>query len=104
MIGQLQQKVQQQEEQIKKLSGDLQTREREVYHAKQKAELEKFKSGLDSTSNKAKAAGAVYERRLADSTSAVQKEVGEQETLKRRLETREQALNEQQKKINQSTS
>lgn len=74
-IDQLQQQLQGAQEQIKKLQGDLQTREREVYHAKQKAELEKFKSDLDSTSTKAKAAGTVYEQRLNDSLNEIKKEV-----------------------------
>lgn len=76
-IAQLQQQLQGAGEQIKKLQGDLQTREREVYHAKQKAELEKFKSGLDSTSSKAKAAGTVFEKRLDDAMGQIKKEVRE---------------------------
>jgi hypothetical protein len=75
MIAQLQQQVQQAGEQIKKLQGDLQTREREVYHAKQRAEVEKFKGNLDSTSTKAKAAGTIFEKRLDDAMGQIQKEV-----------------------------
>ena len=77
IVGQLQQQVKGQEEQIKKLQGDLQTREREAYHAKQKAELEKFKSSLDGTSTKAKAAGTVFEKRLDDAMGQIKKEVRE---------------------------
>ena len=76
-IGKLEQQLEQAEEQIKELSGDLQTREREVYHAKQKAELEKFKGDLDAQSNKAKAAGTVFEKRLQDATGQISKEVRE---------------------------
>ena len=74
-IAQLQQQLQQSQSQIKELSGDLQTREREVYHAKQKAELEKFKGDLDKTSNKANASATVFEKRLGDATSQIAGEV-----------------------------
>ena len=77
MIQKLEQQLEQAQEQIKELSGDLQTREREVYHAKQKAELEKFKGDLDAQSNKAKAAGTVFEKRLQDATGQISKEVRE---------------------------
>ena len=77
MIDKLTGQLKQATTEIKKLKGDLQTREREVYHAKQKAELEKFKSDLDSTSTKAKAAGTVFEKRLGDAIGSVQKEVRE---------------------------
>jgi len=76
-IAQLQQQLQSATQTIKKLQGDLQTREREVYHAKQKAEIEKFKGDLDSTSTKAKAAGTIFEKRLDDALGQVQKEVRE---------------------------
>lgn len=74
-IGKLQQQLQGAQETIKKLQGDLQTREREAYHAKQKAELEKFKASLDGTSTKAKAAGTVFEKRLDDALGQIKKEV-----------------------------
>ena len=76
-VTQLQQQLEQAQEAIKDLQGDLQTREREVYHAKQRAELEKFKAQLDSTSTKAKAAGTVFEKRLNDATGQIGKEVRE---------------------------
>jgi len=76
-IAKLEQAVEQAQGQIKELKGDLQTREREVYHAKQKAELEKFKGDLDKTSTRAKAAGTVFEKRLDDATGMIRKEVNE---------------------------
>tara|TARA_R110000822_G_scaffold75287_5_gene181074 strand:- start:1728 stop:4091 length:2364 start_codon:yes stop_codon:yes gene_type:complete len=76
-VAKLEQALEQAQEQIKELSGDLQTREREVYHSKQKAELEKFKGSLDAQSNKAKAAGTVFEKRLQDATGQIAKEVRE---------------------------
>jgi len=66
MVAKLQQQVEQSLGVIKQLKGDLQTREREVYHAKQAKELEKFKSDLSSTSTQAKAATQLYEARLKD--------------------------------------
>jgi len=76
-IVKLQSQLKQAQESIKKLQGDLQTREREAYHAKQRAEIEKFKAGLDSTSSKAKAAGTVFEKRLDDAMGQIKKEVRE---------------------------
>lgn len=74
-IAKLEQAMEDAQEQIKGLKGDLQTREREVYHAKQKAELEKFKGDLDKTSTRAKAAGTIFEKRLDDATGQIRKEV-----------------------------
>lgn len=65
-VGQLKQSVEQMEEKIKELKGDLQTRERENYHLKQKAELEKFKADLDRVSTQGKASGRIFEKRLDD--------------------------------------
>jgi hypothetical protein len=75
LVGQLQGQVKQQQEEIKKLKGDMQTREREVYHAKQRAELEKFKSDLDKTSTQSKSAGKLFEKRLDDALGQVKSEV-----------------------------
>jgi hypothetical protein len=55
----------------------LQTREREVYHAKMKAEIEKTKSDLKATTNKAKMSGTLFEKRLDDALGQVKKEVAE---------------------------
>jgi hypothetical protein len=70
-IGKLQGQVQSMEEQIKKLKGDLQSRDREAVNLRKRVEVEKFKNELDQVSNKAKAAGTVYEKRLDDSLSTV---------------------------------
>ena len=77
LIGQLQQQMEQASETIKQLQGDLQTREREIYHAKMKAEIEKSKADLKSTSNKAKMSGTLFEKRLDDALGQVKKEVAE---------------------------
>ena len=74
VVQQLQGQVKQQEEQIKKLKGDMQTREREVYHAKQRAELEKFKADLDKASTQTKASGKLFEKRLDDALGQAKSE------------------------------
>jgi len=55
----------------------LQTRERENYHLKQRAELEKFKADLDKTSTQTKASGKLFEKRLDDVMGQVKSEVKE---------------------------
>ena len=65
-VGQMEQSISTLEEKVKELEGDLQTRERENYHLKQKAELEKFKAGLDRVSTQGKASGKIFEKRLDD--------------------------------------
>ena len=74
-VENLTRQLQQSQETIKKLQGDMQTREREVYHAKQRAELEKFKAGLDKTSGQSKMAGKLFEKRLDDALGQVKSEV-----------------------------
>jgi hypothetical protein len=75
MIAQLQQQVKAQEEQIKGLKGDMQTRDREAINLRKKVEVEKFKGDLDSISNKAKAAGTLYDKRLDDSLATVKQSI-----------------------------
>jgi len=77
LIQQLQQQIQQATETIKAMQGDLQTREREIYHAKMKAEIEKTKSNLKGTENRAKMSGTLFEKRLDDALGQVKKEVAE---------------------------
>ena len=75
IVGKLQSELQGAQEEIKKLKGDMQTREREVYHAKQRAEIEKFKADLDKTSTQTKASGKLFEKRLDDAIGQVKSEV-----------------------------
>ena len=75
VIAKLQQQVQQAGEEIKKLKGDLQSRDRESVNLRKRIEVEKFKNDLDQVSNKAKAAGTVYEKRLDDSLSTVKQQI-----------------------------
>jgi hypothetical protein len=79
-IGKLQSMVQGMEEEIKKLKGDLQSRDRESVNLRKRVEVEKFKNELDQVSNKAKAAGTVYEKRLDDSLSTVKSKIKDETT------------------------
>ena len=65
-VAQLQSQLQQSQEEIKKLRGDLQSRDREAVNLRKKVEVEKFKTKLDQTQTKASGAGKLYERRLDD--------------------------------------
>jgi hypothetical protein len=74
-IAQLEQQLQQAGEQIKKLKGDLQTRDREAVNLRKKVEVEKFASKLDGVSNKAKASATVFEKRLDDEMSVLKRDI-----------------------------
>jgi hypothetical protein len=75
IIGQLQQQLQGAQEQIKKLTGDLQTRDREAVNLRKRIEVEKFKSDMDKVSNKAQAANTVFEKRLDDNLSTIKNDI-----------------------------
>tara|TARA_Y100001963_G_scaffold158245_1_gene257202 strand:+ start:2874 stop:5174 length:2301 start_codon:yes stop_codon:yes gene_type:complete len=67
--GQMQQMaamIEQLQEELKQVRGDLQTADREAVHAKKRLEVEKFSSGLDKISNRADAATSLYQARLND--------------------------------------
>lgn len=76
-VTQLSQALKNAQEEIKKLRGDMQTREREVYHAKQRAEIEKFKSELDRTSTQTKMSSRLFEKRLDDAMGQVKQGIRE---------------------------
>ena len=71
----LQQQLQGAQEQIKQLSGDLQTRDREAVNLRKRVEVEKFKGDMDKVSNKAQAASTLFEKRLDDNLSTVKTEI-----------------------------
>jgi len=73
-IAQLEQQLQGAGEKIKQLEGDLQTREREAYHAKQDAKLAQFSAKLDGLKSKSSAAGVLYEQRLKDELAKTKKD------------------------------
>jgi hypothetical protein len=74
IINQLQAQVQQQEEQIKELEGDLQTAQRESVSDRKKVEIEKFKTKLTNSANKTEKASQLYEARLQDELGKVKEE------------------------------
>ena len=80
MVQKLQQQLKSAGEEIKKLKGDMQSRDREAVNLRKRIEVEKFKGDLDGVSNKAKAAGTVYEKRLDDSLSTVKSRIKEATT------------------------
>ena len=74
-IAKLQGALKQTQEEVKKLKGDLQTRDRESVNLRKKLEVEKFASGLDKVQNKSQAAGTLYEKRLDDTLSTVKRQI-----------------------------
>jgi len=75
LVKQLKQMVEQLQEQNKKITGDLQTMEREVMHAKQDAELSKFKAEMKGTTSEVNAAKELYKQRLTDSQREFDKDL-----------------------------
>mgnify|MGYP003650728868 CR=1 FL=1 len=75
MVTQLQSQLQQAQELIKNLQGDMQSRDRENVNLKQKVEVEKFKTKLSDIEGNNKKAGELFERRLDDTLSLVEKQV-----------------------------
>ena len=66
IIGQQQQQIQQLQEELKRIKGDLQTSERESVHDKKRVEIEKFKRQLGRSSDKTAKAVELFEARLGD--------------------------------------
>jgi hypothetical protein len=66
MVKTMQQQMGQMQEQIKQLSGQLQTKSREVIQAQEKVEVQKFSTTLDKIANKAESAVVVGQARIGD--------------------------------------
>ena len=75
MIQQLQNQLEQSKEMIKNLNGDMQTKDREIQHLKNRVETEKFKTKLDAQTNQSKAAGKIFEKRLDDTLANVKQQL-----------------------------
>jgi len=76
--GQMQQmmkQVQQQQEQIKKLEGDLQTAQRESVHDRKRVEVKEFEKKLAKAEAKAEMATQLYKERAADELKKLREEV-----------------------------
>ena len=94
-IQQLTAQVEQLGKQLKKMGGDMQTLERENVHLKQKVEVEKFKSDLDSVKQKSKMAGTLFEKRLDDNLSMLRKDA--QDAIKDKSDSPSSASKKQSK-------
>ena len=66
IISQQQQTIQQLQEELKRVQGDLQTSERESVHDKKRVEIEKFKRQLGRANDKTAKAVELFEARLSD--------------------------------------
>ena len=74
-MQQLQGQVQQQQEQIKKLEGDLQTAQRESVHDRKRVEVKEFEKKLAKAEAKAEMATQLYKERAADELKKLREEV-----------------------------
>jgi len=73
----LMQQVQQQQNQIKKLKGDLQTAQRESVHDRKRVEVKEFEKKLAKAEAKAEMATQLYKSRASDELAKLKKEVKE---------------------------
>lgn len=75
-MAQMKKMIEQQQEEIKKLKGDLQTADREAKHANKKAELQKFKANLEGQEVRAEKETELFKQRLQDKTKDMMKDDG----------------------------
>jgi len=80
IIGQQQQQIQQLQEELQRIKGDLQTSERESVHDKKRVEIEKFKRQLGRASDKTAKAVELFEARLGDQLSMERETEAETQT------------------------
>jgi hypothetical protein len=73
-IAKLEQALKGAQEQIKKLQGDMQTRDREAVNLRKQVEVEKFKGDLDRLKNKSEGASRLFEKRLDDNLATIKSE------------------------------
>lgn len=66
IISQQQAQIEQLMQQVKDLSGDAQTKDREISHMQKRVELEKFKADLSDKGSRAESALTIYQTRLND--------------------------------------
>ena len=78
-MSKLMSQVQSQDATIKDLQGDLQTARRELVHARQRVEIEKFKTDLEQSANRADMASKLYSARSDDELKKIKNVVAEQE-------------------------
>tara|TARA_A100000172_G_scaffold25391_1_gene14820 strand:- start:2009 stop:4195 length:2187 start_codon:yes stop_codon:yes gene_type:complete len=79
IIQKQQQMIAQLEQELKNVKGDLQTASRESIHDRKRVELEKFKTKLNSQSNKSESAVRLFEARLTDELSKTKQDLRQDE-------------------------
>ena len=84
-IQELMNQVNSQRKKIKDLQGDLQTAQRESIHARQRVEVEKFKTQLESSANRADMATKLYDARSKDELKKIKSVVAEEEPTNDRI-------------------
>lgn len=88
VIQQLSQENAALKEEIQKKDGDLQTREREVYHAKLALDVERGKQDIKNTVNRMDMAGQLYEQRQADELKNSKRELSVIKTVEKSQSSR----------------
>lgn len=76
-MQQLQQQVQNQDEEIKKLKGDLQTAQRESLHDRKRVEVKEFEKKLAKAEAKVEMAAKLYQTRLGDELKNAKNEMAD---------------------------
>jgi len=76
-MQQLQQQVQNQDQEIKKLKGDLQTAQRESLHDRKRVEVKEFEKKLAKAEAKVEMAQKLYQTRLADELKVAKEDIAE---------------------------
>ena len=93
IVQQLQQQLASAEEQIKNLSGDLQTAHRESISARKRTEVEKFKSNLNEIKLNEKAVGMQQSNKLTNAVKLESEKLrlrGESQAKQERLQKGEE--------------
>lgn len=88
-MNQMMAQIQSQEEEIKKLQGDLQTSDREAVHLRKENEVIKWKAGLDKLGSEARAATTVFNDTMRNQEKSFKD--------KMQLEIKKQSLNSKNK-------
>ena len=76
-MQQLQQQVQNQDQEIKKLKGDLQTAQRESLHDRKRVEVKEFEKKLAKAEAKVEMAAKLYQTRLGDELKSAKNEMAD---------------------------
>ena len=85
-IEKLQRELKNAMEMIKKLKGDMQTRDREAVNLRKKVEVEKFGADLDKMKNRTDASNKLFESRLDDLLASIKDELKDAEKEKKERE------------------